>query len=595
MTKGISGMPDNSQSTSDTNFNQGVTGLANLHEREKYLEYSIIIVLFAFGSYLSFIFWGHQTVPNPDFFGFIDVAEAFLSFQFASIDYRQLPGLGLLQKGISVLVGGPQAELTAGWLLNAILHPLNIVLVWLVGKKLIGQSALWVAILVGITPWVLRQMIDPIAETTFLFFILLTFYCMYRQSRLAYLIACMATVVRYEAAALILAVFFMDIIACSSKKERIRAVIYAGLAGIPLAVWALLTMIYWESQGNHYLNYFARMGTEELGEKISSLQYINMMWEMGFRPLYSVLADMIPGPVFLLTKIGIFVCFAFGTVYGLWHHRWDFLALHIFLWPYVLVHSGHSILARHGVATHWIVLIICLYGLLSGWQLLVKANRIPKMVLAISQSLFLVLAVAYLIKLGLYLERNAEISQTSMSVHYAAGITIAVLFLIHALLFKGRDLLSNLTISLLVWCLVFSSQSTLLSVMGDGKKMLEFKLLADWYLKNATPHENMVVTLGWTTGYFAEGNQNSFISYKDIKADSPADFIRQAKDMNVTYVAWDSRSGLKTMGEHYYKKWGMQNIAILETPQSVGPYEFVAQIRVNEKQFINVFRLQPHA
>jgi hypothetical protein len=240
------------------------------------------------------------------------------------------------------------------------------------------------------------------------------------------------------------------------------------------------------------------------------------------------------------------------------------------------------------------VLIICLYGLQSGWQLLVKPNRIPKMVITISQSLLVVLALAYMVKLDLYLQKIAEISQTSMSVHYAAVITIAVLFLVHAWLYKGRDLLSNLAISLFVCCLVFTSQNTLLNVMGDGKKMVEFKLLADWYLKNATPNENMVVTLGWTTGYFAGGDQDSFISYKDIKADSPADFIRQCKDMNITYVAWDSRSGLKQIGERYYKKWGMENIAILENPQNVGPYEFLAQIRVNEKQFINVFRLHPH-
>lgn len=580
--------------SSTPNPMQGMAITENVNVREKYYEFFIVVTLIIFGSYLSFNFWGHQAVPNPDFFGFIEVAEALLAFQFASIDYRQLPGLGLLQKGISILVGGPQAELTAGWLLNAILHPLNMVLVWLVAKRFIGQSALWVAILVGITPWVLRQVVDPIAETTFLFFILLTFYCIFRRSKWSYLVACMATTVRYEAAALILAVFVMDMMASSNKEERIRAVVYAGLAGIPLAIWALLTIIYWESQGNHYLNYFARMGTEELSEKISSLQYIDMMWEMGFRPFYSVVTDVIPGPIFLLTKVAIVVCFAFGTVYALWQHRWNFLALHIFLWPYVLVHSGHSILERHGVATHWIVLIVCLYGLQKGWRLLVKANRVPKMVLTISQGLFLVLALAYLMKLGLYLERNAGISQPSMSVHYAAGITIAVLFLVHVWLDK-RDLLSNLVISVLVCCLVFSSQSTLLGVMGDGKKMLEFKLLGDWYLKNAMPNENMVVTLGMTTGYFADGNYKSLISYKDIKAESPADFVRQAKEMNVTYVAWDSRLGLKMIGEHYYKKWGMKNIAILETPQSVGPYEFVTQIRVNEKQFINIFRLHAHA
>ena len=89
----------NKTTRSPINSIQGQAVLENLNIREKYLEIFIVIALFLFGSYLSFNFWGHQTVPNPDFFGFIDVAEDLLSFQFASIDYRQLPGLGLLQKG----------------------------------------------------------------------------------------------------------------------------------------------------------------------------------------------------------------------------------------------------------------------------------------------------------------------------------------------------------------------------------------------------------------------------------------------------------------------------------------------------------------
>jgi len=447
-----------------------------------------------------------------------------------------------------------------------------------------------------VNPYVLRQMTDPIAETTFLFFVLLTFYCIQRQSRLGYLVACMATLVRYEGAALILAALIMDLITCGSKKERMRALGYAGLAGVPLAMWAILTIMYWDSQGSHYLNYWQRLGTEEISRKISSLQHINMMWKMGFRPLYSIPASYLPDVFTSLSKAGILMCFAFGTVYGLWKRRYDFLALHIFLWPYVLAHSAHSVYARHAIATHWIVLIICLYGLQSGWQLLVKVNRIPKIVLTISQSLLVVLALAYLIKLGLYLQKIGGISQTSMSVHYAAGITIGVLFLVHTLLHKGRGLLSNLAIASLVCCLVFTNQNILLRTMGDGKDMFEFKLLAEWHLKNATLNEKMVVTSGYTTEYFAGEHQDSIISYKFIKADSPADFIRKCKDLNITYVVWDSRSGLKGIrSEHYYKKWGMKNIAILENPQNVGPYEFVTQIRLNEKQFLNVFRLQTQA
>jgi hypothetical protein len=129
--------------------------------------------------------------------------------------------------------------------------------------------------------------------------------------------------------------------------------------------------------------------------------------------------------------------------------------------------------------------------------------------------------------------------------------------------------------------------------MGDGQKNLEFKLLAEWYLENAEPGEKMVVTLGYTTGYFTSGHKDSIIRYKDIKADSPADFIRRCNEMDITYVAWDSKVGLKGVRrENYYNKWRMKNIAMLEKPQDVGLYEFITQIRVSEKKYINVFRLR---
>jgi hypothetical protein len=140
--------------------------------------------------------------------------------------------------------------------------------------------------------------------------------------------------------------------------------------------------------------------------------------------------------------------------------------------------------------------------------------------------------------------------------------------------------------------MVVSNQFALVRVMGDGQEDLEFKLLGEWYIENTEPGEKMVVTLNDTTSYFAPGHKEAFIGYRYIKADSPADFINHCYDLDITYVAWDSRIGLRRADNYYYVKWGMRNIAMLETPQNVGPYEFITQIRVNKRQFINIFRLR---
>jgi hypothetical protein len=80
----------------------------------------------------------------------------------------------------------------------------------------------------------------------------------------------------------------------------------------------------------------------------------------------------------------------------------------------------------------------------------------------------------------------------------------------------------------------------------------------------------------------------------DVNAESPSDFVKKCYDEDITYVAWDSRLGLNP-GNEYYKFWGLKNIAMLAQPRSIGPYEFITQIRANEMRYIYIFRLRKPA
>ena len=59
----------------------------------------------------------------------------------------------------------------------------------------------------------------------------------------------------------------------------------------------------------------------------------------------------------------------------------------------------------------------------------------------------------------------------------------------------------------------------------------------------------------------------------------------------MTYVAWDSRIGL-TPKNFYYRKWGIDRIAPLMRARDIGPYQFVTTLKLNNRRFINVFRLR---
>ena len=150
--------------------------------KEKNFELFIIALLLAFGIYHSVLFFGHKVVPNSDFPAFAQTGHELLSFKAPS-SYKRAPVLGLLQASLSYLVGGQHPDLTAGWLLNAILHPLNAILLWLVGRKIIGKTAAWIAVIAVINPQVIYMLADPIVETTLLFFVLLTFYFIFKHSR----------------------------------------------------------------------------------------------------------------------------------------------------------------------------------------------------------------------------------------------------------------------------------------------------------------------------------------------------------------------------------------------------------------------------
>ena len=161
------------------------TGRNNLITAEAQHRLDILtgIVLFAFGAYHSILYFGHAVIPNADFPDFFREGRNLLSLHLPH-SFKHTPVLGLLQNFLYPFAWGPSRELTAGCLLNAILQPFTVVLFWLVGRKIIGRAAVWFAIIASINPWTIYSLVDPVVETPFLFFILLSscVLCLVRRS-----------------------------------------------------------------------------------------------------------------------------------------------------------------------------------------------------------------------------------------------------------------------------------------------------------------------------------------------------------------------------------------------------------------------------
>jgi len=360
--------------------------LEELAGKERYFEFFLIGALLAFGIYQSVLYFGHKVVPISDFPDIVRTGHELLSFKIPT-RFKQAPVVGILQALLSYLVGGQHPDLTAGWLLNAILHPLNLVLFWLVGKEIVGRSAIWFAIVAILNHWVIYMLTEPIIETSLLFFSLLTFYLIFKRSNWCYVLASITTMVRYEGAALILAALVMDLIYRKSRQERFRAFLYSMLAAIPLALWMLGTILTWKPGTSHYLKVlftkeYAKAFAQPVEGRTGLVLHMRLLWLVGFRPLLTPYSGTGEGFVEMLWKVSktlAVVSFFFGSIYGLCKRRWKILALLLFFVPYFLLHAAYPYpLQRFHTSIFWIALLICLFGLQSSWKLVDKNGRVPK-------------------------------------------------------------------------------------------------------------------------------------------------------------------------------------------------------------------------
>jgi hypothetical protein len=568
-----------------------------LARRERYLEFFVIAALFTFGVYNSILYFGHKVVPNPDFTSLFRVGRDILSFRLPS-RFKQAPVLGMLQFILSHFVGGQHPPLTAGWLLNAILHPFNLILLWLVGKRVVGKSALWLAVIAILNPWVIYMLTEPLNETTLLFFSLLTFYFMFRRSKWCYLFASITTMVRYEGAALILAAFVMDMIHGKDNRERIWAFVYSAAACVPLAFWMLGTVLTWKPGTSHYFNVlFTKQYTKGFAQSTKGrtgfVMHMKLLWEVGFRPLllpYPGASNASAESLWKLTKVIALIGLSFGSIYGLCRRQWKILALLIFFVPYFVLHALYPYpLQRFHTNIFWIGLLICWFGLQSVWKLIDGNGRVPRALVLMLQGLVVVVAIIWLVPLFPYLSKIGRMSPTSTSVPYAAMALVAVILAGRVWIYRARYLLRELSILSLVCLIIVSNQFSLVRLVGNGQREKEFKDLAQWHVANVKPGEKLGVYMAGVVRMFAPARADDIVGLPG--ADSPEEFVKACYEQDITYVVWATREGLSRAHTSYNRLGLHKNIGALREPRNVWPYEFITQLG-SRKGFVNVFRLR---
>ncbi len=569
-------------------------------KKRKQVEIFLFFLLLAFGVYQAVIYWGHKVVPHPDFTGFTAVGRQVLSLQMPA-DFKRVPLLGILQIFLGKITGGLNPDFTGAWLLNSIAHSLTAVLLWLVGRKIIGRAAFWFAVIAIINPWGLQLLTEAIAETPLLFFIWATLFLIFIRSKWAYLLAALASMIRYEGAALILCAFVLDMIEAKNKKERIQPFIFAAAALVPLVLWLAGTFFFEKGMGTtHYFKFFTKEYRQQfvgdVAAKTGFLKHADMLWQVGFYQLF------LPWPrtsqdsaqsLMNLSKFLVLVSFLFGSVYGLLKRQWKILVLLLFIVPYFILHALYPFpVLRYHATIFAMVLLICIYGLQSFWNLINDRLKLPKGVTIALQLILIITALIWSFGLVGFLPRLSQMSVASASLPYVSILVVLAALGVCFLIFKN-DILKKISVLMLMILIIVSNQFAVAGLVGNGQSDIEFKYLADWYCQNAKSGEKLVSTMANLLASMAPQYTDDFIPidrFSDVN--SPAEFIGECYRKNITYVAWDSRIGLAPQDD-YYKIWKMQNLSPLYVGRNIGPFQFITTLKANERRYIYVYRLRP--
>jgi hypothetical protein len=586
---------ENKENTGPSKIGSSSGLLQQIDNKEKYVNIFLFFLLLAFGIYQAVIYWGHQVVPHFDFECFAAQGRQILSFKLPT-DYKRVPLVGILQVLLGHIADGESPDFHGGWLLNSIVHPLTAVLLWLAGRKVIGRAAVLFAIIAIINPCGLKLIRESIAETTLLFFIWATFYLIFIRSKWAYLAASLTTMVRYEGAALILCAFVMDMIDSKNKKQRIISFVYAALASVPLALWMLGTMLNVQSMGpTHYINIFSKEYISQLYEGVENkpgfVSHLELFWLVGFDHLFLLPWDT--GGIFLtyIMKILLLASFLFGSIYGLYKRQRNILVLLLFFLSYLFIHIEYTYLvARYYATIVAIVMLICIYGLCSFWDVI--KGKLPKRAVIAFQVIALITACIWAFEIFADIRKTTTMSKASASLPYVAT-SVTIISLIAGRFAHKRKLLTDFVILAFMIQMIVSNQFGVYIAVGNGERDIEFKYLLDWYKDNAKKDEKLVTTVPSILQIMAPQYKDCFIHTGTFDANNPNDFVAECYKRNITYVAWDSRMGL-TPTDPYYKYWKMANIAQLAKGiDDIGPYHLVAQIViVSQQRYINIYRLR---
>jgi len=591
--------------------------------RRRLFDIAVIVLLFIFGAWLSWNYFGHKLVPSSDFPGFVAISRQLLSGH-APVNYKRAPVHGALVAGISLFTqSSVHPDLTAGWILNAILYPFIGVFLYLIARRFIGLfPAAIFAVICAVNTWTLYMLRDPICEIDLLFFFVLAFYLIVIRSRWCYLVAAIGSMVRYEAAGIIVCAFLVDIVSTRDRKQWLKSAVCAAIALIPLAIWLAATFTKGLKPGDtHYLSelgeYSGRRSPLEVVTKDLPIQ-LNLLWQVAYQPLFlppayvkslfvrpsGLEAQAINSSFHMVQFVAAFT-FLCGVIYAAIKRNWHIVAMVLFLLMYLLVHALHSFaFPRFLTAVYWIALLVSCLGLQGIWRLINGQGRIPVTFIWILQAILALVVVIWVgrmlwpveVRVGTSIQPLSimnRISARSTPALYAA-LAAAVLCSAAAIVLLRSRSARMIAVTLAVTtAMLFSNQFSIATTLRSGGEDDEFRQAAEWYRSNAKPGEVLACSMFMVMATIDEKNSRYFVPLPTTGKGpgDPQKFTEMCLERGLTYVVWDSRLGF-AKNDRYYWMNGLNSARILADPRSIGPFEYLTTLKSDYSgRYVHIFRL----
>jgi hypothetical protein len=503
-------------------------------------------------------------VPESDFFDYKEKAVQLSNFDYPE-NFKRPPLFPVAIAVFAVPFSGPYQELYAAELIVALSALFSLLFIYRISFRFLGKHALWIAWVFAMHPTTLRMAIKPKPEMFVTVFILWAIDRFLGGDRKAYLIAFLATMVRYEGALVIVAFFVVDFI---FNKARIKSLFYSFLAGLPLVLWTLLHSE--GSDGGSYGNYFNSYSL--------NISYLESLWRG--------LLAFLPYQYFNVWFILAFSLFIFGVVWGLKKYRSHTIVLLVFIAGFVAMHTIWPFNnVDYLVIVGWSLFAFIGLGAVTFAKFILnRINFNERIVLAVSLN-FLAIVVFLTATHKFQYEQFYPNALVMLSFLVSAA---TFLYFLKQTSPKFNWNYYPLGLAVLILLAFWLNSKNNGDFFDIHYSKAEFRKAGEWFEENFQQGDKMAIAQPTVVSYFTKlDKEKDFLRITEIPNDEPGQINSWLKEQNVTYITWLSTNKVE-QDVNAWESWKRDNrgwtlIKFLEKGNDLEGFEMVHEIKIGPR------------